>query len=691
MKKLLTFSLAVFIVSMTFGQNYWIGGASGDWNTAGNWSLGVPAAGSWVMFNNGITVDVYNVPWHNSQPTWSGAPGNTLFDLGYLYIVKSGGQGQGAPTTVNLHGGTGWPLAIVPGNVELRFSGVPGATGEPTKTFYIEAGCKLDLTNADGQKVAIALAPGSYGQIDAGSQFLNGSPFEFHHATIDPNFTVHAFKLESDCPIEGAPKNVAFKQLDNNKIDNAFVQISLCSKDQWHFYSPPVDPSVLCCTFKTDFVFQYDNIGKAWVRVPDPMPYVTTIGKGYEVYDPSYYNGLPVVDPPIWQCDCPPQPGAQYSSYHVFNGTLNNYRERQSWTLDGGGPNGSGWELIGNPYADAIKIPYSPGWTGVHSASPNPHTLGLPGHPVNWYWESTMNPHFQMWNHLIGNYTYWDFRVLPATALGYPEGQDPQIIPAMQGFFVERNDIASLGSNNLEVGQLAQMDHTYTNIVKEEGVVENFLKLRVSGNERADEMGVIFIENAAAGYDGNDGRKLFGSAEAPQLYSVTSDNENVTFNMLPLGNNSVPVNLQVGADGNYSINADFVSSFSPNAEIVLTDKQENVSQDLRINPVYNFTAKVDDDSNRFMLFFSKLLAVNNVAENVSLVWAVGSDVFVQMKDQNNNGSVMVYDMTGKKVMEKNLDNGIMTRLKTNLVNGIYVVSIVANEGSYNQKVFVNNR
>jgi hypothetical protein len=160
--------------------------------------------------------------------------------------------------------------------------------------------------------------------------------------------------------------------------------------------------------------------------------------------------------------------------------------------------------------------------------------------------------------------------------------------------------------------------------------------------------------------------------------------------MLPLGNISVPVSLQVGANDNYSINADFVSSFSPNAEIVLTDKQTNVSLDLRIHPVYNFTAKVDDDANRFMLFFSNLLAVNNINENISKVWAVGSDVFVQMKDQNSNGSVMVYDMTGKKVMDKNLE-GIMTQLKTNLVNGIYVVSIVTNEGSYNQKVFVNNR
>jgi len=685
MKKLLTFSLALFMVSMTFGQKYWVGGASGDWNTAGNWSpSGVPVAGSWVMFNNGGTVDVYNVPWHNSQPTWSGAPGNTLFDLGYLYIVKTNWPwGQGAPTTVNLHGGTGWPSSIVPGNVELRFSGVPNTTSvEPTKTFYIEAGCKLDLTNADGQKVAIALAPGTYGQIDAGSQFLNGSPFEY--PLTAPNFTVHAFKLESDCN----NKNVAFKQLDNNQINNAFVQISLCAKDVWHFYSPPVDPSVLCCTFKTDFVFQYNNLSKAWERVPDPMPYLTTIGKGYEVYDPSFYNGLPVIDPQIWECNCPPQPGAQYSSYHVFNGTLNNYRERQSWTLYGGL---SGWELIGNPYADAIKIPFSPGWTGVHSASPNPHTLDLPGHPANWYWESTLNPHLQMWNHVSSNYTFWDFRFPTGTALNYPAGQSPEIIPAMQGFFVERNATFMTGPNNLEVGQLAQMDHTYTNIVKQEGIVENFLKLTVTGNEKADQMGVIFVENAAAGYDGNDGRKLFGNDEAPQLYSVTSDNENVTFNMLPLGNNSVPVNLQVGANGNYSINADFVSSFSPNAEIVLRDAKENVSQDLRINPVYNFSANVDDDINRFMLFFSNLLGVNNLNENIFKVFSVGSDLFIQIKDQNNNGSVMVYDMTGKKVLEKNLDNGIITRLKTNLVNGIYVVSIVTNEGSYNQKVFVNNR
>jgi hypothetical protein len=688
MKKLLTFSLAVLFVAVAFGQTKktWVSGASGNFNNPAAWSpAGAPGAGDWIEFNGllgvggGGTVDVNYVCWHNSVAPWNllPFPAGMGFDLGYI-TVKGG-------TIVKLHGGKCDGSGFE--NAELRFSGpLPSANGIVDKNFWITGNSKLDLTNTDGQKVAIDMAPHTYSQIDAGSQFLNGYPFEFNHPSIAPNFTVHALKLESSC-VNGS--NVAFKQLDANAIQNVFVQIELCAKDAWHMYSPPVDPSVLCCTFKTDFVFQYDNQivspGNPWVRVPDPVPYVTNIGQGYEVYDPSYYNGLPVIDPQIWECNCPPLVGATYSSYHVFNGTLNNYRPRQSWSLFGGN---SGWELIGNPYADAIKIPFTPGWTGVHSASPNPHTLGLPGHPVNWYWESTLNPHFQMWNDVSGNYTFWDFRFAVGTAINYPAGHSPEIIPAMQGFFVERNATFMTGANNLEVGQLAQMDHVYTNIVKEEGVVENFLKLTVTGNERSDQMGIVFIENAAAGYDGNDGRKLFGSVESPQLYSVTNDNENVIFNMLPLGNNSVPVNLQVGANGNYTINADFVSSFSPNAEIVLTDKQENITQDLRVNPVYNFTAKVDDDANRFMLFFSNLLAVNNVNESISKVWAVGSDIFVQMKDQSNNGSVMVYDMTGKKVMEKNL-NGIMTQLNTNLVNGIYVVSIVTNKGSYNQKVFIN--
>jgi hypothetical protein len=675
MKYLLSFSLALLISVAAFGLtvNRWIGPSSGDWNLAANWSAGIPAAGDWVQFDQGGTINVYNIPWHNSVLPWRNAPGNKQYDLGYLWIINS--------TIVLLHGGTGWPGTIVSRNIEIRLSGVPMAAPGPDKTFYISTGSKLDLTNPDGQKVALDLAPHTFSLLEVYSWFDNGLPFEYLYNPPDQSpFSVHALKLESYDNPSGMDYNIAFKQLNGNAIQNVFVQISPGSDDQWHFFSPPVCPAILCSTFDSDFVFKYNNLPDTWDRVSDPLPYNLTTGQGYELWAPSGTS-----HPEIWECNTPPACGAAYSSYHVFNGTLNGYQSRQSWNLFGGN---SGWELIGNPYASAIKIPFTPGWTGAHSASPNPHTLGLPGHPVNWYWESTLNPHLQMWNPLVGHYSFWDFRFATGTALNYPAGVSPEIIPAMQGFFVERNATFMTGPNNLEVGQPAQLSLTYTPIFKPEGDVQNFLKLTVSGNRKSDQLGIIFQDDALTGKDSYDGKKLPGDAESPQLYAVTDDNEHVVFNVLPPGNHIIPVGLQVGVNGNYSIHAEMISSFSPHAEIILTDAREHVSRDLRMNPVYPFTAKADDDANRFMLFFANLLPFNNGSGKSSAVHIVESGLVIQMKDQNSAGSIKVYDRTGKVVSDKILDKGYITRLKTNLENGIYMVTVLTDKGSDLHRIYL---
>jgi hypothetical protein len=663
MKKILTFLMALLIASVAFSQNNWIGGASGSWTNAANWSVGVPGAGDWVIFDNGLVIDVTDVPWHNSQPMWAGAPGNTLFDLGYLHIVKSG---NGVNTTVKLHG---------TGNVELRLAGVPAAAPKD-KTFYIQAGCQLDLTNPDGQKVALDLAPHTSTLLEAGSQLVNGLPFEY--SLGGGNITVHALRLEASCGQTAGSWNVNFKQMNTNPILNAFVQFMVCCKDEWKFFSPPTTPAVLCCTFNTDYVYQNDNTinpGNPWTQVPGAAPWPLEKGRGYEMLDPS---GTP--DPPAWQCTCPPLSGGTYTSYHVFNGVLNNYTGND-WTLTGGGFAGTGWELIGNPYACTIDLPPTPGWPGIS--------------PTFWTWKSEIDPSTWVWSDICdgnpstGTYYYYNF--MTGVTVGYPGGvAQGRLIPAMQGFFVFRNALPTSGLNNLHVSQGAQVLNDWTPVYKDGEPESNKLSLKLNGSGFEDEAVVYFWGNATGNYESDlDGFKLFSTGGNPQIYASTNDNVKVCADALPLGNSSVPVGIMVGADGNYSITADKINSFPANAEILLTDTKTNFTQDLRVNATYNFTAAAGDDQNRFMLFLSNLLGVNNTTENISKIYSSGSDVFVQMKEMNINGSVMIFDMTGKKVMEQSLEHNLVTRLKVNLSKGIYVVSVVSDKGTYNQKVQIN--
>jgi len=688
MKKVVLFLFAMLLVSAAYSVNKVWNGPVGDpppagtnsWMNPLNWvPNGVPAPGDKIIFNGGGTYVVVGIPWYQSVPPYNALAGNGggwgAGDLWGMCVERN--PISNAATTVRLRGS---------GNVELRFTGVP--TLASPETFCIDNGCRLDLTNPDGQKVALDLACNTYSELDPGSQLDVGLPFEFPLGGI--SFSVHALKLEACCgQTSGGGWNVAFRQMNTNPIQNVFVQFEVCCKNEWHFYSPPVTPSMLCCTFKTDYVFQYDNSinpGNAWVRVPGSLPWPTEVGRGYEMLDP-----IGVTDPPIWLCNCPPLQGGTYTSYHVFNGVLNSYAGL-NWSLFGGpiigGINqGTGWELIGNPYAVAIDLPPTPGWTGL----PGPGQFVGP----NWVWKSEIDPSIWIWqdicdlNPATGVYLYYNF--LTGLTLNYPGGvAQGRIIPAMQGFFVFRNALPMSGLNNLQLFQGAQVPRNWTLNYKDEETPSNRLNVTLSGNGLEDETAVFFWQNATTNYEGYlDGVKLFSSGDNPQIYANTADNVKVCADALPLGNCSVPLGILVGTDGDYSITAKNISSFSPYAEILLTDTKLNTTQDLKANPVYNFTATAGEDPARFLLFFSNLLGVDNKAENVSKIYSVGSDIYVQMTDLNNKGSVIVYDMIGKKVQEKSLDNSIITQLKTNLTNGIYVVSVVTNKGSYNQRVYIN--
>jgi hypothetical protein len=264
-------------------------------------------------------------------------------------------------------------------------------------------------------------------------------------------------------------------------------------------------------------------------------------------------------------------------------------------------------------------------------------------------------------------------------------------MPRGQGFFVH-NKVGGAGNLFIGVNNLARV-FVNKNIYKESRPnIINFT-LNNLDNPTVDYLSVYFLEGAKYEYNSSsDPLKLFSLTEKTEIYIKTTDNIDVMTKTLPAvsGNTMIPVSLNVKADGNYSLNASEINSFAPNTGIILKDLKTNTSVDLRTNPSYSFTASIGDDPIRFGLYFTDVLyGINSLVDNPFKVYSNDNYIYIQNNDlKNTSGTVVVYDMIGKQILQENL-NSAMTRINTNLNKGFYIVSIKTNNGSYSQKVYLN--
>ncbi|MFZ4399669.1 MAG: T9SS type A sorting domain-containing protein [Bacteroidales bacterium] len=134
----------------------------------------------------------------------------------------------------------------------------------------------------------------------------------------------------------------------------------------------------------------------------------------------------------------------------------------------------------------------------------------------------------------------------------------------------------------------------------------NTIRLTVNGNN------TVFTDEVIVGYgftsDLGGAEKMFSIyPTAPNLYT-TKFNKKWSINFLTniTQYSSVNMDFKAGVNGNYTITASVINSFSPQTFIYLKDKFTNTITYLNQNPAYTFTASVNDSSNRFQILFSSL-------------------------------------------------------------------------------------
>jgi len=407
------------------------------------------------------------------------------------------------------------------------------------------------------------------------------------------------------------------------------------TKDAWHLISAPISDA-LSGIFISQYLRPYDEANNEWDDYIVPLDIPLPAGVGFVCW--------PVT-----------------SQAYIFTGSINT--NTVTHDLDYSGPT-RGNNLIGNPYPSAIDWNASGGWTKDNVGG------------TIWIWNQSGDPPG------AGNYGTWNGEESTNGVTRY--------IPVGQGFFVKAlADGATLSMTN------AVRVHSDKTFFKNSGL-PNSLRLHIKNYYGSDEIVVYFKSNSSWAYDPHiDSQKMFGDAYAPQLFSFKpGDPHELSINVLPEIKNPliVPVWLNVGVNGEYTITASQMESFAPNVLLSLEDLKLGKVQDLRDNPVYTFVARTSDTAHRFNLNFSNFPygIPGTVSGNAIRIYSNGQTIYVKTDTSvSGDATMLVYDAIGRLLYKRSFNAVSLNKFNMNLSHGYYIIKVLANSGVYTQKVFID--
>jgi endonuclease I len=346
----------------------------------------------------------------------------------------------------------------------------------------------------------------------------------------------------------------------------------------------------------------------------------------------------------------------------TFSGSLNTgTKSVPSLTrqTSGGFP---GFNLICNPYPSAINL-----------GNNNPPSNNTPGLTM-----TNLETTFWFYN----NGSYKTFNWQSGTGIG-----TTQYVPAMQSFWVRVADGYTTGVFSIDNRARCHDPQTFYKSKAE----TNIFRIQVQKDTLNDEAVVTFFADAISDLDPFDSEKMFSeNNDDPQLYSMTADNTEVAINGQPeitQGTDCiVPLGFMTNVAGTYSLKATNMSEFDPSISVYLEDTYLNNFQNMNVSNSYTFTSGDVNDADRFKLHFGNILTDISPNEMISTsVYAAYGSIYV--KTSSENGCFELFDVLGKKLMQKNTSKGL-NKFSLDVIDGVYFVKVISGNNVIIRKIIL---
>ncbi|MCW3082640.1 MAG: C-terminal target protein [Bacteroidetes bacterium] len=322
--------------------------------------------------------------------------------------------------------------------------------------------------------------------------------------------------------------------------------------------------------------------------------------------------------------------------------------------------NNAGSNLVGNPFASSIS------WTSVLAAS-----AGI----LNTY---------DVYDYTTGNYSTHG----AGTEIG-----------ATQGFWV----YTTTSSPHFRILETAKTTSSNSSI--KAVVAEPYFTLKLSGNDAGNTyshvLKVAATDVSSDGWDDNDHPyRKSPNKLAPGIYSVIDAKKSV-INSFSLSNDSysMPIQTTAGISGSYKITAAGFENISDYSCIKLEDKLLNKTVDLTAVNSYSFQLNVGDNSDRFIVHFSKNADCKSVAvaksdmsanfeNNVTVLPTAEGNSIAFNLSETTPATITVTNIMGQTIVE-----GIAVDAQTQTVNvalpsdfsGMYIIKIASSKGVITKK------
>ena len=268
-------------------------------------------------------------------------------------------------------------------------------------------------------------------------------------------------------------------------------------------------------------------------------------------------------------------------------------------------------------------------------------------------------------------------------------GSGSPYISSMQGFMVHAEPGGGLVTLND-----SQRVHPSSGIYdRHAGTIPDMLELDLAGNEFKDQTFVIFMNGATENFDQDrEALKLYSfNPQVPVLYTLTTDSTELAINALPYSSTRVDVRMhfETTVQGTFTLTAKFAESFDPQTAIGLEDLKINQTQDMRVNPVYTFTADQGDSPARFLLHFSK---TNGIADKGNpgtiIIYSSGEAVYIKGLNETGGGELIIYNLLGQEIMHQSVPGNNLIRVPVSGYSGYFLVKVVSGIYCKTDKVYL---
>ena len=266
------------------------------------------------------------------------------------------------------------------------------------------------------------------------------------------------------------------------------------------------------------------------------------------------------------------------------------------------------------------------------------------------------------------------------------DGSQPNaFIPPTQGFFVIKKDPG-------------QGTFTFTNALRvhsgaapKNSTQLDALVLRLANDNYFDQTSIRILEGSIEERDPFDAAKFFSfSQEVPQIFSQAADHAWLALNTVPAvsHNSEFTLGLRAPAAGQYTLTLTENSGAFMSHPLFVRDLKTGAVHNLQQSHSFSFQAAQGEDPARFVLTFAQPTNVPTLGESLVNIYTWGNTLYLNFSTEAPGRLMQVYDLSGRVIMSRKLNQGTSHTYQLNAEQGVYVVRVSSPEGVSSQRVFV---